>query len=60
VGRPRKWPLRQIVEAILYLLREGSAVADAATVLPAGLDSAALVLSVAGQPVWLSLNQPYC
>jgi transposase len=23
VGRPRKWPLRQIVEAILYLLRGG-------------------------------------
>jgi len=24
VGRPRKWPLRRIVEAILYLLRHGS------------------------------------
>src|SRR3546814_14576768 len=23
VGRPRKWPLRRIVEAILYLLRGG-------------------------------------
>jgi putative transposase len=23
VGRPRKWPLRRIVEAILYLLRVG-------------------------------------
>lgn len=23
VGRPRKWPLRRIVEAILYLLRRG-------------------------------------
>ena len=25
VGRPRKWPLRRIVEAILYLLRGGFA-----------------------------------
>lgn len=23
VGRPRKWPLRRIIEAILYLLRGG-------------------------------------
>jgi transposase len=23
VGRPRKWPMRRIVEAILYLLRGG-------------------------------------
>jgi transposase len=36
VGRPRKWPLRRIVEAILYLLRGGA-------VLPARLDGAALV-----------------
>ena len=25
VGRPRKWPIRRIVEAILYLLRGGLA-----------------------------------
>lgn len=37
VGRPRKWPLRRIIEA------------DAATLLPAGIDGAALVLSVARQ-----------
>jgi transposase len=42
VGRPRKWPMRRIVEAILDLLR-WSAVADAAVVLPAGFDGAALV-----------------
>ena len=44
-----KWPLRRIVESILSLLR-GGAVADAATVLSAGLDSAALAIPVAGQP----------
>jgi hypothetical protein len=49
VGRPRKWPMRRIVEAILYLLRRGPALADAATLLSAGLDGAALVLPVAGQ-----------
>ena len=49
VGRPRKWPLRRLVEAILYLLRGGPAVADAATLFSAGLDGAALVLPVAGQ-----------
>ena len=49
VGRPRKWPLRRLVEAILYLVRGGPAVADAATLFSAGLDGAALVLPVAGQ-----------
>lgn len=28
VGRPRKWLLRRIVEAILYLLRRGPAVSS--------------------------------
>ncbi len=37
VGRPRKSPLRRIIEA------------DAATVLPAGINDAALVLSAARQ-----------
>ncbi len=46
VGRPCKWPLRRIVEAILYLPRR-PALADAAAVLPAGLHGAALVLPVA-------------
>ncbi len=49
VGRLRKWPLRRLVEAILYLVRGGPAVADAATLFSAGLDGAALVLPVAGQ-----------
>ncbi|MDR7156457.1 hypothetical protein J2W40_003301 [Sphingobium xenophagum] len=47
VGRPRKWPLRRIVEAILYLLRGGTAVANAAALLSAGLDGTAVVLLVA-------------
>lgn len=43
VGRPRKWPMRRIVEAILYLLREVCH-ADVATVLSASVNGAALVL----------------
>lgn len=48
VGRPRKWPLRRIVEAILYLLRGGLPWRMLPPVLPAGFDGAALVLPVAG------------
>ena len=49
VGRPRKWTMRRIVEAILYLLRGGPAVADATALFSAGIDGAALVLPLAGQ-----------
>jgi hypothetical protein len=57
VGRPRKWPLRRIVEAILYLLR-GAAVANAAAMLSAGLNGAALVLPLAGQQAAVVI-EPY-
>ena len=46
VGRPRKWPMRWILEAMLYLLR-GGALAHAASMLSAGLNGAALVLPLA-------------
>jgi hypothetical protein len=51
VGRPRKWPMRIIVEAMLYMLRGGlpkkNIGADDATGLSAFIDGAALVLSLA-------------
>lgn len=43
VGRPRKWPLRRIVEAILESPAWRPTVADAAVLFPAGLDGASLV-----------------
>lgn len=53
-GCPRKWPLRHIVEAILYLRR--FAVANVAAVFSTNVDGSALVLSVAQQRSWLSLK----
>jgi len=53
VGRPRKWPMRRIVEAILYLLRGGLPW----RMLPSGLDGAALVLPVARQRT-MAIDQP--
>ena len=46
VGRPRKWPMRRIVEAMLYLLR-GGLPWRAAAGLSTFLDGAALVLRLA-------------
>ena len=46
VGRPRKWPLRRIIEAILYLLR-GGLPWRCCRLLSAGFDGTALVLPVA-------------
>lgn len=49
VGRPRKWPLRLIREAILCPAARRFAVADAVTLLLAGLECAALVLPMVRQ-----------
>lgn len=49
VGRPRKWPMRRIVEAMLYLLRGGLPWRMLPPMLSAGLDGAALVLPLARQ-----------
>ena len=49
LGRPRTTALREVVNAILYLLRSGLSMAHAAPGLPATLDGAALLLSLAGR-----------
>ena len=49
VGRPRTTDLREVVNAILYLLRSGLSVAHAADGISAALDGAALFLRLAGQ-----------
>jgi putative transposase len=49
VGRARTWPLRRIVEAILYLLRGGLPWRMLPLCFPPGLDGAALVRPVARQ-----------
>jgi putative transposase len=56
MGRPRKWPLRWIVEAILYLLRGGTAVADVAALYSAGPDGAARAHLWLDNRMWLPLN----
>ena len=50
VGRPRKWPMRRIVEAILYLLRGGLPIWLAGLGLVSAAALAALSLPVFGGP----------
>ena len=58
-GRPPLWSYRQIVEAQLYLLRGGLAMADAATrSVPADDHGAALLLPLARHGI-MALDQPY-
>ena len=45
VGRPPEWPLREIINAIFYVLRGG--IADAAALLPAETDRVWLVRGLA-------------